>query len=239
MASQFTLYTVGTPNGFPISIALEELGLQYKVHAISFAKKEQKEDWFLKINPNGRIPALVDHKHGDRAIFETVAILQYLTALYDPEGRISYKLETEPDLWTEQQSWLAWAQGGLGPMQGQSNHFFRYAPEKIEYGIKRYGDETKRLFDVIEQRLDGRDWLVGSHYSIADIKAFPWVRIAPWSGVELEPYPKIQAWIKRCMERPATAKGNAVPEPFDLEEKLANAEEISRKSREHFGFSKS
>jgi len=230
-----TLFTQATPNGFPISIALEELGLKYNVKSLSFSENEQKQDWFLKICPNGRIPALQDHKRGDFNVFETIAILLYLAQHYDADNKISFDYVKEADLYSEMMQWLAFAQGGLGPMQGQANHFVRYAPEKIEYGMKRYVNESRRLFSVLETRLADRKWLVGDRYSLADIKTFPWVSAAPWATVtdlEFTDYPNIAAWLKRCSERPATHTGLGVPARFDLKEKLANADEEAAKARE-------
>ncbi|KAF8523150.1 glutathione S-transferase [Hysterangium stoloniferum] len=238
MSKPITLYTASTPNGYPISIALEELDVPYEVKAISFKDNEQKSDWFLKINPNGRIPAIVDHKNGDFPVFETTAILIYLAEQYDPEHKISYDPIKEPKLHSEEVQWLCFAHGGVGPMQGQANHFHRYAPEKIPYGIKRYQDETKRLFSVIEKRLEGREWLVGDHYGLADIKTFTWVRLGPWSGVELTDFPKIQAWIDRCEARPKTYEGFGVPVRSNLQENLKNAAKLSAEAAKTFGFKK-
>ncbi|KAG8627538.1 hypothetical protein KVT40_005021 [Elsinoe batatas] len=169
MSPNLKLYTAGTPNGQKIHIALEELGLPYEVHKIDISKNEQKEPWFLEINPNGRIPALVDHSTTPpQRLFEGGSILQYLTARYDKSHLISFPYDT-PDYW-ESISWLTWMQSGVGPIQGQANHFYRYAPEKIPYAINRYQTETKRLYSVLEDRLAKEgDWLVGGKYSIADI----------------------------------------------------------------------
>ncbi|KIJ44717.1 hypothetical protein M422DRAFT_167732, partial [Sphaerobolus stellatus SS14] len=208
-------------SGYSVPIALHELGVQYNLKYISFKEKEQKSEWFLKINPNGRIPAIVDHKNNDFPVFETSAILLYLTQHYDPVHKLSYDPVKEPNLYSEVLQWLCFAHGGIGPMQGQANHFFRFAPENIPYGIKRYQDETARLYSVVEQRLAGREWLVGSHYSIADIKSF-WgsgrIEAARWSGVELTEFPNIQAWINRIKARPDTHEGRGVPIRTDYEE---------------------
>ncbi|KIJ55198.1 hypothetical protein M422DRAFT_23812 [Sphaerobolus stellatus SS14] len=211
MSKPITLYTAATPNGFPITIALEELGVPYNAKVISFKENEQKSEWFLKINPNGRIPAIVDHKNNDFAVFETSAILLYLGQHYDPEHKLSYDPVKESNLYSEVLQWLFFTHGGIGPMQGQANHFIRAAPEKIPYGVKRYTEETKRLYSVIEKRLEGREWLVGTHYSIADIKAYPWVVAGPIIGIDFAEYPNIQAWINRIKARPATHEGHGVP----------------------------
>ncbi|KIJ45134.1 hypothetical protein M422DRAFT_29987 [Sphaerobolus stellatus SS14] len=239
MSKPITLYTASTPNGYPISIALEELGVPYNVKAISFKENEQKSEWFLKINPNGRIPAIVDHKNNDFPVFETSAILLYLAQHYDPENKLSYDPVKEPNLFSEVLQWLFFAHGGIGPMQGQANHFFRYAPEKIPYGIKRYQDETRRLYSVVEQRLEGREWLVGPHYSIADIKAFPWIDSAPWAGIEYTEFPNIQAWINRIKARHGTHEGLGVPvRKADLKETLKNADKLAAEASKVFGFTK-
>ncbi|MBU6472356.1 MAG: glutathione S-transferase N-terminal domain-containing protein, partial [Alphaproteobacteria bacterium] len=155
------LYTSETPNGWKVSIALEEMGLPYEVHAIALSKNEQKQDWYLKINPNGRIPAIVDRDAGNFAVFESGAILVYLaekTGMFyghDPRSR-SLVLQ-----------WLMFQMSGVGPMMGQANVFYRYAPEKIPYAIERYQRETLRLFGVLEKRLGESEYLAGD-YSIAD-----------------------------------------------------------------------
>ncbi|CEL55498.1 hypothetical protein RSOLAG1IB_01510 [Rhizoctonia solani AG-1 IB] len=215
------LYTVGTPNGFKASIILEELkaayGLEYAVQKIDFQKNEQKEPWFLKINPNGRIPALVDRSRDNFAVFESAAILLYLAQHYDKERKFSYDPVADPDLYSEQLQWIFFTHGGIGPMQGQANHFYRYAPEKIPYGINRYITETKRLYSVLNDRLADREYLVGSgkgKYGLADINTYPWVRSWSWAGVDsLEAFPNVEAWLKRISERPQVDSGLDVPEP--------------------------
>ncbi|KAI8616414.1 glutathione S-transferase [Chytriomyces sp. MP71] len=238
----FTLYTVGTPNGQKASIALEELGLKYKVHAISFSKNEQKEEWFLKINPNGRIPALVDHSRGDYAVFESGAILLYLAEFYDPTRVL---LSEDPKEKYEAISWLMWQMGGLGPMQvsdlfGQANHFYRYAPEKVPYGIKRYQDETKRLYSVMELSLSkGREYLAG-RYSVADIASFGWVSGNQWSlGTDFElenEFPLVNAWLHRLAQRPAVVAGMSVPTKSNIIDDgfkiKISAEEAEKKAKE-------
>ncbi|MBK5551190.1 glutathione S-transferase N-terminal domain-containing protein [Pseudomonas sp. TH03] len=202
------LYTAATPNGHKVSIVLEELGLPYTVHALSFDKKEQKSADFLKINPNGRIPAIVDRANGDFAVFESGAILIYLAELSgqlmpkDPKGR-SVVLQ-----------WLMFQMGGIGPMQGQANVFFRYFPEKLQGAIDRYQHETRRLYEVLDTRLQTVEFLAGE-YSIADIATFPWVRSHDWSGVEVEGLPALQRWLAAMEARPAVQRGLLVPEYVD------------------------
>ena len=202
------LYTAATPNGHKVSIVLEELGLPYRVHALSFDKKEQKSEDFLKINPNGRIPAIVDRANGDFAVFESGAILVYLAELSgkllpkDPKGR-SVVLQ-----------WLMFQMGGIGPMQGQANVFFCYFPEKLQGAIDRYQHETRRLYEVLDTRLQAVEFLAGE-YSIADIATFPWVRGHEWSGVEVEGLSALQRWMATMEARPAVQRGLLVPERID------------------------
>ncbi|CAH0276203.1 MULTISPECIES: glutathione S-transferase family protein [Pseudomonas] len=202
------LYTAATPNGHKVSIVLEELGLPYTVHALSFDKKEQKSEEFLKINPNGRIPAIVDRANGDFAVFESGAILIYLAEMtgkllpQDPKGR-SVVLQ-----------WLMFQMGGIGPMQGQANVFFRYFPEKLQGAIDRYQHETRRLYEVLDTRLQAVEFLAGE-YSIADIATFPWVRGHDWSGVSVDGLPALQRWIAALEARPAVQRGLRVPERID------------------------
>ncbi|MHC8338152.1 glutathione S-transferase family protein [Pseudomonas sp. HLT2-19-2] len=202
------LYTAATPNGHKVSIVLEELGLPYTVHALSFDKKEQKSKDFLKINPNGRIPAIVDRANGDFAVFESGAILIYLAELSgkllpkDPKGR-SVVLQ-----------WLMFQMGGIGPMQGQANVFFRYFPEKLQGAIDRYQHETRRLYEVLDTRLQAVEFLAGE-YSIADIATFPWVRGHEWSGVAVDGLPALQRWMATMEARPAVQRGLLVPDRID------------------------
>ena len=202
------LYTAATPNGHKVSIVLEELGLPYTVHALSFDKKEQKSEDFLKINPNGRIPAIVDRANGDFAVFESGAILIYLAELSgkllpkDPKGR-SVVLQ-----------WLMFQMGGIGPMQGQANVFFRYFPEKLQGAIDRYQHETRRLYEVLDTRLQDVEFLAGE-YSIADIATYPWVRGHEWSGVAVDGLSALQRWMATMAARPAVQRGLLVPERID------------------------
>lgn len=199
-----TLYTARTPNGFKASIALEELELPYRVHPIALGKREQKEDWYLAINPNGRIPAIVDHDEGDLPVFESGAILIYLA---EKAGRL---LPSEPRARARVLSWLMFQMGGVGPMMGQAGVFYRYAEEKIPYAIERYQRESRRLFEVLERRLRDHEWLADD-YSIADIATFPWVRGHEGIGVSLEGLSGVQRWLERAAARPAVQRGLAIP----------------------------
>ncbi len=196
------LYTATTPNGRKVSIALEEMGLAYTVHAISLKALEQKAPAFLKINPNGRIPAIVDDGF---PVFESGAILIWLAQ------KTRMLLPPDPKDQSRVIQWLMWQMGGLGPMQGQANVFFRYFPETIQPAIDRYQNEVRRLFGVMDARLAEAEWLADT-YSIADIACYPWVAQADWSGVPLEPFGNLRRWFDAMSARPAVVKGMNVPE---------------------------
>lgn len=202
------LFTAPTPNGWKASIMLEELGLPYAVHPINLVEGVQKQDWFSRINPNGRIPAIIDREAEDFAVFESGAILIYLA---EKTGRL---LPHPPKARSEVLQWLMFQMGGIGPMQGQANVFFRYAPEKIEYAIKRYQEETARLYRVLDRRLADREFLT-DEYSIADIATWPWVRIHAWAGVDVDGMPHLQRWIEGVGARPAVQRGVEVPKALD------------------------
>ena len=202
-----TLYTAATPNGRKISVALEEMDIPYAVRALKLQDKEQKADWYLKINPNGRIPAIVDHSAGDFAVFESGAILVWLaekTARFLPTGSKAR---------SEVLQWLFFQVGGLGPMQGQANVFFRYADEKIPYAIGRYQREVRRLYEIYDRRLAEREYLCGD-YSIADIATWPWAVSHDWSGVSVDGLPHLQRWLAAVKARPAVRRGMDVPKPW-------------------------
>ena len=204
------LYTAPTPNGWKASIMLEELGLPYEVRAINLLESVQKEPWYLKINPNGRIPTIVDRDAGGFAVFESGAILVYLA---EKTGKL---LPKDPKGRSVALQWLMFQMGGIGPMQGQANVFFRYAPEKIEYAINRYQEETSRLYKVLDTRLAEAEYLAGD-YSIADVATWPWVRIHDWAGVSVDGMPHLQRWIDAIAARPAVQKGIEVPGQLDPE----------------------
>lgn len=216
-----TLYTAATPNGYKVSVALEEMGLPYAVRAIDLMKGEQKQEWFLKLCPNGRIPAIEDDGF---AVFESGAILVYLaekTGMLmpaDPRGR-SRVLQ-----------WLMFQMSGIGPMMGQANVFFRYFPEKIKPAIDRYQGEVRRLFGVLDRHLADHEYLAGD-YSIADIATWCWTRTARWSGVDPEPYANMTRWHETIKARPAVQRGLAVPEPVREAMSEAEAEAFSKAAR--------
>lgn len=203
-----TLYTAATPNGYKAAIMLEETGLPYEVRHLKFDQREQKQDWYLKINPNGRIPAIVDHDAGDFAVFESGAVLIYLA---EKTGQF---LPAAPKGRSLALQWLMFQMGGIGPMQGQAEAFVRYAPEKIPYAINRYQKETRRLYGVLETRLGETEYLAGE-YSIADIATYPWVHLHGWAGVELTDFPALRGWLDRVGTRPAVQRGMTIPKPPD------------------------
>ncbi len=198
------LYTAATPNGHKISIALEELGLDYRVHVLSFDRREQKAPEYLKINPNGRIPAIVDRDNDDFAVFESGAILIYLA---EKTGRL---LPDDPRQRSVALQWLMFQMGGVGPMQGQANVFYRYFPEKLPAAIERYQNETRRLYEVLDSRLAEVEYLAGD-YSIADIATWPWVNLHEWAGVSLQGLVNLQRWHAQVGARPAVQRGSDIP----------------------------
>ena len=208
------LYTAATPNGWKASIALEELALPYTVKALRLDQLEQKQESFLRINPNGRIPAIVDRDAGDFAVFESGAILLYLA---EKTGKL---IPADAKGRSVVVQWLMFQMGGVGPMQGQANVFFRYAPTQIPFAIDRYQKETRRLYEVLDRRLGEAEYLAGD-YSIADIATWPWVSLHDWAGVPVDGLDHLKRWIDAVGARPAVQRGRAVPKverPPDAEE---------------------
>ncbi|BDB18143.1 thiol:disulfide oxidoreductase [Pseudomonas sp. CYM-20-01] len=198
------LYYWTTPNGHKISLFLEEAGLPYKVHPINIGQGEQFKPDFLKIAPNNRIPAIVDQNPTDGgapiSLFESGAILLYLA---EKTGQfIANDLRGRQEVL----QWLFWQMGGLGPMAGQNHHFSQFAPEKIPYAIKRYVDETARLYGVLDRRLADRAFVAGEDYSIADMAIYPWIVSHKWQSQRLEDFPHLQRWFNSIKERPATVR---------------------------------
>ena len=198
------LYTAATPNGHKVSIALEELGLPYSLRVLDLSANEQKEPWFLAINPNGRIPVIVDHDEGGFAVFESGAILIYLA---EKTGRL---MPQDARGRSRVLQWLMFQMGGIGPMMGQANVFFRYFPEKIQPAIDRYQGEVKRLFRVLDGHLAKNEYLAGD-YSIADIANWAWVRTHNWSGVAIDDLPDLARWRDQIRARPAVQRGIEMP----------------------------
>lgn len=227
------LYTTQTPNGIKISITLEELGIPYKTHEIDISQNTQKEPFFLAINPNGRIPALTDTFSDGKTIrlFESGSIMQYLVEQYDSvDHKISYPAGSRESY--EVNNWLFFLNAGVGPMQGQANHFFRYAPEKIEYGISRYQNETRRLYGVLNKHLStsSSGYLVGEKCTIADIAHWGWVAAAGWAGVDVKEFPHLKAWEECMLARPGVEKGRHVPSPHRMKE--MSKEEMEKYAQE-------
>lgn len=217
------LFTAATPNGHKVSICLEELELPYEVRRIDLSAGEQKEEWFVAINPNGRIPAIIDHDAGAMRVFESGAIMLYLA---EKTGKLLG--DDAEDRWRAIQ-WLMFQMGGVGPMMGQANVFSRYAPEKIPYAIERYQRESRRLFEVLDRRLAEHAYLAGASYTIADIANFAWVRTHEWSGASVEGLESLGRWLAELGERPAVQRGLAVPakvEERDPEQIKATAREM-------------
>jgi GST-like protein len=204
------LYTSATPNGQKIHIMLEETGLEYAEHWVSIDKGEQFDPEFLKISPNNKIPAIVDHDGPAGkpiTLFESGAILLYLA---EKTGRF---LPTEPAARWEVMQWLFWQMGGFGPMLGQAHHFRAYAPKKIDYAYERYTNEAKRLYQVLDERLADREYVAGD-YSIADMAIFPWCRLHGRQGQDLADFSNVKRWFETVAARPAVA-----PDMAKLEDK--------------------
>ncbi|MFT5631844.1 MAG: GST-like protein [Gammaproteobacteria bacterium] len=200
------LYSWTTPNGRKVSILLEELGIPYTVHSVDISKDEQFDPDFLKIAPNNRIPAIVDHETGIQ-MMETGAIMMYLADKHK-------KFQCEGDEYWKMVEWLMWQMGGLGPMLGQVHHFVKYNKGKSEYGEQRYHGEGKRLYRVLNERLEGRDYIAGDRrgeYTIADMACWPWVSRFEWQEIDLNEFPNVRDWYVRIAERPAVQKGYSVP----------------------------
>lgn len=202
-----TLYTWTTPNGRKVSIALEELGLPYEVRPVDITRNEQFAPEFLALNPNHRIPVIVDSDGPDGApitVIESGAILLYLA---EKTGRL---LPTDARGRSEAIQWMMFQMGSVGPMLGQAHHFLRFAPEVVPYAVTRYSKETARIYGVLNTRLTGRDWLAGAEYSVADIATFPWIARHDWQGIDLASFPEVQRWYNAIAARPAVARGMEV-----------------------------
>jgi len=213
------LYTAATPNGHKASVTLEELGLPYSVHPIDLGANEQKEDWYLQINPNGRIPAIIDRGNDNFAVFESGAILVYLA---EKTGEL---LPADEKGRSQTMQWLMFQMGGVGPMMGQANVFYRYWQEKIPPVIARYQNESRRLLEVLDGRLAESRWLAGEDYTIADIGNWAWARTYEWSGVSVDGLDNLQRWLAEIKARPAVQRGICVPQ---REEALESRDEEKR-----------
>jgi GST-like protein len=218
MTSAIELYYWPTPNGWKITIALEELDLPYNVNFVNIGKGDQFEPDFLKIAPNNRMPAIVDPNGPDGqpiSIFESGAILQYLGRktgkLYPSNERSRVAVE----------EWLMWQMGGLGPMAGQAHHFRIYAPEKLPYAVDRYTNECNRLYGVMDRRLAENEWLAGNNYSIADIACIGWISRHERQGQDLADFPNLKRWYETMMDRPAVKRGMSVAQDLDQKSNIA------------------
>lgn len=210
------LYTASTPNGWKVSVTLEELQLPYEVHPVNLSANEQKQDWFLQVSPNGRIPAIVDRDANDLAIFESGAIMIYLA---EKAGRL---LPNDAAGRASVIQWVMFQMSGIGPMMGQANVFYRYFPEKIQPAIDRYQNESRRLFEVLDNRLAQSQWLAGD-FSIADIANWCWVRTYKWSGVECDDLVHLKRWRDEMRARPACETGVNIPAKVENLEKNPEA----------------
>ena len=212
----FDLYTSATPNGYKVSIMLEELKLNYKVHKIDLGKQTQKEEWFLKLNPNGRIPVLKDNEN-NKVIFESGAILYYLAIKYN-----KFFFEEKR---TEIMQWLMFQMSAIGPMQGQANVFFRYMDEKIPVAISRYQNECRRLYEVLDKQLQDNKWICGE-YSIADIATWPWIKIYFWAGIDISNLDNLSRWMDQMERRKACKAGILVPKRESSKKVVKNVKNI-------------
>lgn len=200
-----TLHTAATPNGHKVSIALEELGLPYRLRVVDLAAGEQKRADFLALNPNGRIPVIVDHAAGDFVVFESGAILVYLA---EKTGQL---MPSDAKGRSRVMQWLMFQMGGVGPMLGQAHHFRIYAPEKIDYAVTRYTNEARRLYGVMDRQIERTGaYMAGRDYGIADIAIFPWLRSWQNQGIDWADYPALKVWFDRIAARPAVQRGVAV-----------------------------
>jgi GST-like protein len=195
------LYSSASPNGYKVTICLEELGLPYTLHPVDLPAREQKKPAFLAMNPNGRIPVLVDDGF---AVFESGAILIYLA---EKAGKL---IPSDPARRSVMLQWLMFQVSAIGPMMGQANVFYRYLPEKIDLAIQRYQNEGRRLFEVLETRLGQAEWLA-EEYSIADIATWSWVRYHEWSGIRIDGLPHLHRWMDAMAARPACQRGILIP----------------------------
>ena len=231
MTADIHLYTAATMNGYKPVIFLEEAGVPYELTFIDFAKREQKAPAYLELNPNGRIPTIVDRSNGDFAVFESGAILWYLAEKY---GRF---LPTDATARSETLQWLMFQMGGVGPMMGQAMYFQRIAAPNGQdepFATKRYVDESRRLLEVLETRLTEREWVAADEYTIADMALYPWVRAYPWAKVEADDLPALQDWFARLEGRPALQQALTIPKPQPAFWGAADADSFVRENADRF-----
>ena len=210
------LYTAATPNGYKVSVTLEELGLEYDVKKIDLSSGTQREQWFLELNPNGRIPVL---QHGKDIIFDSGAILYYLASKYK-------KLMPKSDTGRIRViQWLMFQMSGIGPMQGQANVFYRYLDDKIPVAISRYQNECRRLYEVLDKQLKDKEWLC-EDFSIADIANWCWVRVYYWAGININGLDNLKRWMDLMENRPACIKGVQTPKRDNSKKLIKNTKTI-------------
>lgn len=203
------LHTFGTPNGKKASICLEEMDLPYTVHSVDIMKDEQFAPEFLAISPNNKIPAIVD-REVELSLMESGAILFYLAT------KTGSFLPRDPHEYWQCMEWLMWQMGGFGPMLGQANHFLHFNPGKSDYAEKRYGDEARRLYGVLDKHLGENDYVAGPEYSIADMAIWPWCARWQWQRIDMDGLPNIKRWYVEIAGRPAVQRGYSVPTEAEI-----------------------
>ena len=225
------LYTASTPNGWKPVIFLEEAGVDYQLTAIDLKKREQKEEWYRKLNPNGRIPTLVDRANNDFVVFESGAILWYLAE------KLQQFLSTDANERSETLQWLMFQMSGIGPMMGQAMYFQRIAEpagHRDDFAIKRYVEESRRLLEVLDERLTSRTYLVGESYSIADMAMYPYARMHFWAKVPVDGLENLAAWFARLDDRPAIKRALTIPKPFPAAFGHGDVEAAQKANSERF-----
>ncbi|PWY86723.1 putative glutathione S-transferase [Aspergillus heteromorphus CBS 117.55] len=231
-----TLYTTQTPNGNKASILLEELNIPYTVHKHDFSARTHKEPWYLKINPNGKIPAITDTFSDGQEIhiWESGNVLKYLVERYDPEYKLWYPHGTRENY--ELFSWLFFQTSGIGPFQGQATHFLRHVPERIPYAVDRYHNESRRLYSVLEKQLAPKrgGYIVGEKFTIVDIAFWCLAATAPWAGLDLGEFPAVREWYERILQRPGVRRGMNVPEPHGVVALMGDESGEKEKELEEF-----
>jgi GST-like protein len=230
MEAEIHLYTASTMNGWKPIIFLEEAGIEYDMTHVDFGKKDHKAEWYMKLNPNGRIPTIVDRGNGGFVVFESGAILWYLAEKYQkflPRGEKARSKALQ---------WLMFQMAGVGPMMGQAMYFQRIAAVKgirDDYATNRYVSESRRLLEVLDRQLTGKAYLLGDEFTIVDMATYPWARSFPWAKVSVDGLDHLQAWLDRIDARPATQKAVTIPKPFPAffgkgDEAVSQAENASR-----------
>ncbi|KAI1860848.1 uncharacterized protein JN550_011163 [Neoarthrinium moseri] len=208
------IYGAIAVNPYKLTILCEEIGIRYHYIIVDHSNGEQKSPWFTKINPNGRLPAIVHVKDDGSSVslWESAACLMYIASEFDQEHHVSYPTGSE-EYW-QMIAWLSWQISGQGPMMGQACHFLRYATESVPYGLKRYTAECRRLYHVLDVHLSSSPFVAGSRLTIADISIYIWALSAKWCGVDIEEFPAAKAWLDALSQRPSFQRGLNVPAPY-------------------------